>query len=409
MADIITVSVLNQYTKSLLEADPVLTDIAIRGEISNFNRHFKTGHCYFSLKDEKSSVRVVLFNSHASNLAFSPENGNRVVVRGRVTLYERDGTFQIYAEWMFLDGEGAVRQAFEQLKQRLDAEGLFAREHKKPLPAFPRRVGVVTSKTGAAWQDILNVASRRCPFAQFLLCPVGVQGERAAPEIAGAVKQLDAGGLVDVIIVARGGGSAEDLWVFNAEQIARAVYACKTPVISAVGHEIDFTIIDFVADARAPTPSAAAELALPDARAGLRGMEAIFMNITKNMHLKLDSCYNNYTREKRRLSLCGASGLASGAQERLDGVSRAIAASAQAKLRAGGMRFSAAAALAESLNPYGVLARGYAAVQRDGVAVGSAGGIAVDDEIDILFTDGHVSARVLRVAQNAETEQSHEK
>ena len=404
MVDVITVSALNKYTKTLLEADPVLTDIAIRGEISNFNRHFKTGHCYFSLKDEKASVRVVLFQSYAANLAFSPENGHRVVVRGRVTLYERDGTFQIYAEWLFLDGEGAIRQAFEQLKRRLDTEGLFAAEHKKPLPAFPQRIGVVTSKTGAAWQDILNVASRRCPFAHFLLCPVGVQGEGAAPGIAGAVKQLDGSGVVDVIIVARGGGSTEDLWVFNSEEIARAVYGCRTPVISAVGHEIDFTIIDFVADVRAPTPSAAAELALPDVYAVQRGMEAVFMNIAKNMHLKLDSCYNEYAREKRHLSLRRAEELADNAGKRLDSLARAISTSIQETVRAGGARFSAAAALAESLNPYGVLARGYAVVRKDGAAVSGVSGVAVGDQIDVRFRDGHASARVLQVTPNGPDE-----
>ena len=262
MAELLTVTALNRYVKARLDGDDFLFDLALRGEIANFVQNARSGHCYFSLRDEQSSVKAVMFRSDARRLAFRPEEGMRVVVRCRATLYERDGAFQIYVNDMFPDGIGAAQLAFEQLKARLEAEGLFDPAHKKPLPAYPQCIGLVTSRTGAALQDIRNVIGRRWPLARLLLCPVNVQGFEAAGEIAAAIRRLDQTGKADVILVARGGGSREDLWVFNAEVIARAAYRCKTPLISAIGHEIDYTLLDFVADLRAPTPSAAAELAL---------------------------------------------------------------------------------------------------------------------------------------------------
>ena len=264
MAEVISVSALNQYVKTLLDANDLLFDLALRGEIANFVQNARSGHCYFSLRDETSSVKAVMFRSDARRLGFRPEEGMKVIVRCRATLYERDGAFQVYVNDMFPDGIGSAQLAFEQLKAKLDREGLFAAERKKPLPRFPKCIGLVTSKTGAALQDIRNVIGRRWPAVRLLLCPVSVQGFEAADEIAAAIDRLDKSGQVDEIIVARGGGSREDLWVFNAERIARAASRCKTPLISAIGHEIDFTILDFVADQRAPTPSAAAELAVPD-------------------------------------------------------------------------------------------------------------------------------------------------
>ena len=264
MAEVISVSALNQYVKTLLDANDILFDLALRGEIANFVQNSRSGHCYFSLRDEASSVKAVMFRSDARRLGFRPEEGMKVIVRCRATLYERDGAFQVYVNDMFPDGIGSAQLAFEQLKAKLEQEGLFAPEHKKPLPAYPKCIGIVTSKTGAALQDIRNIISRRWPAVRLLLCPVNVQGFEAAKEIAAAIDRLDKSGEVDTIIVARGGGSREDLWVFNAEIIARAAYRCKMPLISAIGHEIDFTILDFVADQRAPTPSAAAELAVPD-------------------------------------------------------------------------------------------------------------------------------------------------
>ena len=264
MTDVIGVSALNRYVKSVLDGDGFLADLALRGEISGFVNHVKSGHWYFTLKDERASVKAVMFRQEARRLGFVPQDGMRVVVRCRVSLYEATGSFQVYVQDLFPDGLGAAQLAFDQLKARLEQEGLFRPEHKMPLPAYPRCIGVVTSATGAALQDIRNVLSRRWPLATLLLAGVNVQGLAAAQEICDAIAALDKSGLADVIIVARGGGSREDLWVFNDERIARAAYACKTPLISAVGHEIDVSILDYVADLRAPTPSAAAELATPD-------------------------------------------------------------------------------------------------------------------------------------------------
>ena len=292
MAEVISVSALNRYVKNLLDVNDVLFDLALRGEIANFVQNARSGHCYFSLRDEAASVRAVMFRSDARRLGFQPEEGMKVVVRCRVTLYERDGAFQVYVNDMFPDGIGSTQLAFEQLKAKLDKEGLFAPEHKKPLPRFPQCIGLVTSKTGAALQDIRNVIGRRWPAVRLLLAPVNVQGFEAAEEIADAISRLDKSGRVDEIIVARGGGSREDLWVFNAEVIARAAYRCKKPLISAIGHEIDYTILDFVADRRAPTPSAAAELAVPDREEQKRILLDLQQNIRKNMQNRLDLCYN---------------------------------------------------------------------------------------------------------------------
>ena len=251
MAEVISVSALNRYVKMRLDADDVLFDLALRGEIANFVQNARSGHCYFTLRDDACSVKAVMFRSDAARLAFRPQEGMRVVVRCRATLYERDGAFQLYVNAMFPDGMGAAQLALEQLKEKLAKEGLFDPEHKKPLPAFPQCIGVVTSKTGAALQDIRNVIGRRWPAAKLLLCPVTVQGFEAAQQVADAIRRLDQRRDVDEIIVARGGGSREDLWVFNAEVIARAAFRCKKPLISAIGHEIDYTILDFVADQRA--------------------------------------------------------------------------------------------------------------------------------------------------------------
>ena len=292
MAEVITVSALNRYVKSLFDANDRLFDLALRGEVANFVQNARSGHCYFTLRDEQASVKAVMFRSDARRLAFRPEEGMRVVVRCRATLYERDGAFQLYVNEMFPDGIGAAQLALEQLKARLEQEGLFDAAHKKPLPQYPRCIGLVTSKTGAALQDIRNVISRRWPGIRLLLCPVMVQGFEAAPQIAAAIRTLDRSGRADVIIVARGGGSREDLWVFNAEVIARAAFACKTPLISAIGHEIDYTILDFVADQRAPTPSAAAELAVPDREEQWNILQNLQQNISENMQKRLKLCYN---------------------------------------------------------------------------------------------------------------------
>lgn len=363
MAEVISVSALNQYVKTLLDANDLLFDLALRGEIANFVQNARSGHCYFSLRDETSSVKAVMFRSDARRLGFRPEEGMKVVVRCRATLYERDGAFQVYVNDMFPDGIGSAQLAFEQLKAKLDREGLFAAERKKPLPRFPKCIGLVTSKTGAALQDIRNVIGRRWPAVRLLLCPVNVQGFEAADEIAAAIDRLDKSGQVDEIIVARGGGSREDLWVFNAERIARAASHCKTPLISAIGHEIDFTILDFVADQRAPTPSAAAELAVPDRAEFSRKLCNLEENIHISIQNRLSLCYNRLDETVQPLSRQNMQAQLAGRQQQLEAVSGQLQTAAREKQQDAGLRLRHAAALAATLNPYGVLARGYALVQ----------------------------------------------
>ena len=363
MAEVISVSALNQYVKTLLDANDLLFDLALRGEIANFVQNARSGHCYFSLRDETSSVKAVMFRSDARRLGFRPEEGMKVIVRCRATLYERDGAFQVYVNDMFPDGIGSAQLAFEQLKAKLDREGLFAAERKKPLPRFPKCIGLVTSKTGAALQDIRNVIGRRWPAVRLLLCPVSVQGFEAADEIAAAIDRLDKSGQVDEIIVARGGGSREDLWVFNAERIARAASRCKIPLISAIGHEIDFTILDFVADQRAPTPSAAAELAVPDRAEFSRKLCNLEENIHISIQNRLSLCYNRLDETVQPLSRQNMQAQLAGRQQQLEAVSGQLQTAAQKKQQDAGLRLRHAAALTATLNPYGVLARGYALVQ----------------------------------------------
>ena len=259
--EILTVSQLNRYVKSLLDGDFRLRDLFLRGEISNYTRHYRSGHLYFTLKEGGSVVKAVMFAGYAQELAFEPENGMAVILRCSVSLYERDGSYQIYVYEMQPDGRGALQVAFEQLYRKLQVQGLFDETNKKPIPRFAQRIGVVTSETGAALQDILNILSRRCPMAQVVLAPALVQGREAPDSLIAALQALDEWGKCDVIIIGRGGGSMEDLWCFNDERLVRQIVACHTPIISAVGHETEFTLCDYAADLRAPTPSAAAELA----------------------------------------------------------------------------------------------------------------------------------------------------
>lgn len=259
--EILTVSQLNRYVKSVLDGDFRLRDLFLRGEISNYTRHYRSGHLYFTLKEGGSAVKAVMFAGYAQELAFEPENGMAVILRCSVSLYERDGNYQIYVYEMQPDGRGALQVAFEQLYRKLQVQGLFDETNKKPIPRFAQRIGVVTSETGAALQDILNILSRRCPMAQVVFAPALVQGREAPDSLIAALQALDEWGKCDVIIIGRGGGSMEDLWCFNDERLVRQIVACHTPIISAVGHETDFTLCDYAADLRAPTPSAAAELA----------------------------------------------------------------------------------------------------------------------------------------------------
>lgn len=394
MADVIGITALNRYVKTLLESDAVLTDIALRGEISNFKNHFRTGHLYFSLKDSQSSVKAVMFRGNALRLRFEPQDGMLVIVRGRISLYERDGAFQVYVEDMFPDGVGALQMAFEQLKARLAAEGLFAPEHKRPLPQVPRCVGLVTSKTGAAIQDIFNVTKRRYPAAHFLLAPVNVQGQEAAREIARAIRRLGNSGKTDVIIVARGGGSREDLWVFNDEEIARAAYGSPVPVVSAIGHEIDFCILDFVSDVRAPTPSAAAELVMPDLPAAVGQAEATFGAIARTMQKKLDLCKNQIDSACRSPQMESVRRRPLKARTELGARAALSAREMRRRLNRLGDHMAAQAALSESLSPLKVLARGYAVAEKENRILKCASDAVPGDRIRVTLHRGALLCEV---------------
>ena len=406
MAEVITVSALNQYVKTLLDANDILFDLALRGEIANFVQNARSGHCYFSLRDEESSVKAVMFRSDARRLGFRPEEGMKVIVRCRATLYERDGAFQVYVNDMFPDGIGSAQLAFEQLKAKLEKEGLFAPEHKKPLTAYPECIGIVTSKTGAALQDIRNIISRRWPAVRLLLCPVNVQGFEAAPEIAAAIDRLDKSGEVDTIIVARGGGSREDLWVFNAEIIARTAYRCKTPLISAIGHEIDFTILDFVADQRAPTPSAAAELAVPDRAELGRKLCILEQNIQNLMQNHLKICYNELTQAEQAFSPEAARTPLRIGKQQLAAQQEQLAQAMQQKLRVKKEALGHAAALAASLNPYQVLARGYAMLYDQNQKLCTADALHAGDEITVRGAAKAARCTVLSVEEQHESTQN---
>lgn len=363
MAQYIRIHELNAYVRQLLEQSEPLSQLIVCGEVSNFTRHYKSGHLYFTLKDETASVKAVMFRDKARLLGFQPQNGMQVLAYGRATLYERDGAFQIYVDFMRPFGAGAAQMAFDALRKKLEAEGLFAPEHKRPLPAMPRCIGVVTSKTGAALQDVCHVITRRWPLTRLLLAPVSVQGLEAEQSIVDGIRALDADARPQVILVTRGGGSKEDLWVFNSERIARAAYGCRKPVVSAVGHEIDYTILDYVADVRAPTPSAAAELCVPDRRQVIQELCSFRQNIQSSIQSRLQLCYN-------KMDGLGAGtvlrGFHTGMQARAqltDRLASDIGAQTQALWQRRRQRLQSAAALASSLDPYRVLARGYALVQ----------------------------------------------
>ena len=390
-----SVAEINSYIKRKFDTDMMLQSVIVSGEISNFSHHYKTGHLYFSLKDDTAAIKCVMFNRQAARLKFTPENGMKVLVYGRIAVFERDGVYQIYADRMAPDGAGALAAAFEQLKKRLAAQGLFDEAHKKKLPFFPKKIGVVTSPTGAAVQDIFNVTGRRFPLADIVFCPVTVQGPTAPADMIDALERLQKLGDIDVIILGRGGGSMEDLWCFNDELLARAVYDCTVPVISAVGHETDFTICDFVSDLRAPTPSAAAELAVPDLSSLL--MECASLS---------DRLYGAYQRriegERRRLELLLSARNFTDPGRFFDAEKHETAMLTQ-RLKAAGERYlsgqktllARTVASLESLNPLSVLLRGYAAVSAGDKIIGSVKEIEVDQEIDITMADGVLNCRVL--------------
>ena len=366
MADYISVSALNRMVRRVLDDCAPLSDVIVCGELSGFTRHYKSGHLYFTLKDENASVKGVMFRGQARLLNFEPQNGMLVLAYGRATLYERDGAFQLYVDYMRPFGAGAAQMAFEALYKKLEAEGLFAPERKRPLPPAPRCIGVVTSKTGAAWQDVQTVIARRWPQTSLLLAPVTVQGLEAERSIVAGIRALDRDPRPEIILVTRGGGSKEDLWIFNSERIARAAAACRKPLVSAVGHEIDTTILDYVADLRAPTPSAAAELCVPDRREFLQKIAILQENIQKSMQNRLQICYNTFSMTAAGAGMQNQRRAMARRAQDLARVQDAVQLAQQHRTRRAGESLRSAAALAQSLNPYGILARGYVIVTQDG-------------------------------------------
>ncbi len=391
----LTVSELNRYIKELVSKDVILSGLWVKGELSNFKSHY-SGHFYFTLKDEKSVLKCVMFRSNASSITFVPEDGMKVIIRGYISVFERDGQYQLYAEEMQPDGIGALYIAYEQLKKKLQAEGLFDEERKKKLPYIPRSIGVVTSSTGAVIRDIINVLSRRFYNVNIKLYPVQVQGELAAGQIAAAVRRFNELDNVDVIIVGRGGGSLEDLWPFNEEIVARSIYDSHIPVISAVGHETDFTICDFAADVRAPTPSAAAELAMPE--------RAVVENRLDGLKMRLRNAVNKKT-SMERLIIKRLEGSVAFRQPYnriyqnrmlLDVQKKYMEKALEALKGEYRNRLSLLAATLDTLSPLSSLARGYCIIrsEKDDTLIKSVHSVSLGERLEISLTDGKLDCTV---------------
>lgn len=397
---VLSVSQLNRYIKMNFDADENLANIFISGEISNFTNHYRTGHLYFTLKDDSAAVRAVMFNSSAKRLKFMPEDGMKVIARGRVSVYEASGQYQLYVDDMQPDGVGALNLAYEQLKEKLQKEGLFSELHKKPLPPYPEKVGVITSPTGAAVRDIINILGRRFPYAEIVFCPVLVQGDGAHLQLTDAVNMFNSERAADVIIIGRGGGSIEDLWEFNDEGLARAVYNSDIPVISAVGHETDFTICDFVADMRAPTPSAAAELAVPDANELQYALSALknrmFLNVSSGIADRRSRL--EYLTSKGALK--SPDEMLSNRSQRLDTAFSKMLSSYENRIGGKKVEFISAATALSKLDPMSVLMRGFAFVSdKNGKNVYSSQALAKGDKINVRFHDGSAVCEVKEITQ----------
>ena len=391
---VITVSQLNRYVKSLLESDARLQSVYISGEISNFTNHIKTQHFYLSLKDEGAVVKAVMFRSYAQRLAFMPENGMKVIVKARVSLYERDGAFQIYIEDMQPDGVGALQVAFEQLKKKLAAEGLFDDARKRLIPRMPTRIGVITSPTGAAVRDIMTVLGRRCPMAEIRFIPVLVQGDDAPPQLVQAIRRMNELQAADVIIIGRGGGSIEELWAFNSEEVARAVAASAIPVISAVGHETDFTICDFAADLRAATPSAAAELAVPE-QAQLAAYTAqLFDRATRAVQNLVTVKQKQLDAAASKRCLTTPLFYVEDRAMRLDYMTKSFVQAASRCLMNADRRLAATAAKLDAMSPLKVLSRGYAVAHNESGTIHSVEQLQVGDKLAVRLSDGEADCRV---------------
>jgi len=393
---ILTVSDVTRRIKQTLETD--FPGLAVQGELSNVKLH-SSGHLYFTLKDESAQIAGVMWRSRVGGLSFKPEDGMKIIATGRITVYEPRGTYQLDTGNMRPMGLGDLQAAFEQLKQKLAAEGLFDPARKKPLPEFPRRIGLITSPTGAALQDILRVLRRRFPGLEVILLPVRVQGPGSAAEIARALDDVNEYAAVDLLIVGRGGGSLEDLWAFNEEVVARAIARSRIPVISAVGHEVDFTIADFVADLRAPTPSAAAEMAVRDRHALLEILRTNWYTMQTSMLSMLESHKRNIRHLLGSYSFHRPVDLLRQYTQRLDEIERTMSTAISHRVGVSGLQLRGLRHRLDSLNPDLVLRRGYAMVRKDGGMVTSTSLLSADDRIDLVFHDGMVHSIVTGVEQ----------
>ncbi len=390
----ITVTDLNKYIKNKIDGDEMLNNVLVKGEISNFKNHY-TGHMYFTLKDENSLIKCVMFKSYTTHLSFMPKDGMKVMVLGSVAVFERDGIYQIYAKAMKEDGLGSLYTAYEELKKKLEQEGLFAEAHKKKIPFMPKTIGVLTSNTGAVIRDIINVSTRRNPGVHIRLYPVPVQGPGAAEKIAEGIKFMNENKLADVLIIGRGGGSLEDLWPFNEEIVARAIYDSELPIISAVGHETDFTIADFVADLRAPTPSAAAELAvanIDDVRETLKLYNNRYKVALKKkielMRLSYEKCmarpaYKNPTQKINEQYMV------------IDMKVKTLQNSVMLKLKEAKTSFVKETAKLDSLSPLKTLTRGYSIItEPDGKVIKSVNGLNSGEKVNLRLSDGQRTATI---------------
>lgn len=386
-APVYSVSQVNQYLKRMMDRDGLLAAILVRGELSNY-KSYPSGHHYFSLKDEAGALRCVMFRSDAVRLRFRPENGMKVVAFGRITVFPRDGQYQLYCSELIPDGIGDLHAAFEALKQKLAAEGLFAPEHKRAIPAFPDRIALVTSSAGAAVRDMLRILGTRWPMAQVILVPVRVQGEEAAGEIAAAIAQVNRDHLADVIITGRGGGSMEDLWAFNEEIVARAIYASEIPVISAVGHEPDVTIADYVADLRAATPSNAAELVVPDQQEVYTYLGQLASRLGQAMQHRVGSARRQLEQLADRRVLKDMMAPIEDKRLLLDFQQRRILSAFQAVVARQKARAGQLAAALDALSPLKVLGRGYSIVEKDGHVVSSVAQVDPSDSVSLRMSDG---------------------
>ena len=387
----VTVSDLNRYIKDKFANDENLSEILVKGEISNFKNHY-TGHMYFTLKDENSLIKCVCFKTYAGKLTFMPKDGMKVIVLGSVSVFERDGVYQIYVKMMEEDGQGDLYTKYKELKEKLEKEGLFSETHKQKIPIMPKVVGVLTSQTGSVIRDIINVSTRRNPNVYIRLLPVPVQGEGAAEKIAAGIKFMNENNLADVLILARGGGSLEDLWPFNEEIVARSIYDSKIPIISAVGHETDFSISDFVADLRAPTPSAAAELAVPDVYEVKRKIESyqdrLRMALLKKvevMRLRFDKCRASVVF-KEPLRKVNDNYLV------LDNLVKRIESSIKIKQEKEKNRYIELVSKLDALSPLKTLSRGYSLTQKNGKIVKSKDELKKGDKVELRFKDGKKNA-----------------